>query len=238
MTDMQDHSVAVLMPFKNASRFIVASVASILRQTHRDIVLFAINDHSDDESESLIQSIDDDRIRILQSTGHGVSAALNEGLRHCTPHAIIARLDADDISCPTRLARQVAFMSDNQHVDILATRANCIDEDGVFLRDFPATPANHAEIVSAMKEGNPICHGSVMMRTAVLQAAGGYNTEFALAQGYELWVRLARGGAIFAALPEVQYQYRSYPDSWSESQTPRREAYMDQIQQLAQSTLP
>jgi glycosyltransferase involved in cell wall biosynthesis len=238
VTNIQHQSVAVLMPFKNAARFIVEAVASVLDQTHRDVVLFAINDHSDDESESVIRSINDDRIRVLQSAGHGVSAALNEGLRHCGPYTLIARQDADDISFPTRIARQFAFMIDNQNVGVLATRARCIDERGAFLRDFPATPAGHSEIISAMKSGNPICHGSVMMRTAVLQAAGGYNTDFALAQGYELWVRLASDGAIFAALPDVLYQYRSYPASWSESQTPRRVAYMDQIQRLAQSTLP
>lgn len=226
------------MPFKNASGFIAEAVSSILGQTHRDVTLFAINDHSDDESESAVRSINDCRVRLLQSEGHGVSAALNEGLRHCAPYAVIARQDADDISCPDRIARQLAFMSDNQRIGVLATGARRIDEHGVFLQDFPATPAEHIEIVSAMKDGNPICHGSVMMRTSVLQAAGGYNTDFALAQGYELWVRLARGGTIFAALPEALYQYRSYPRSWSESQAPRRREYMDQIRRIARSVLP
>lgn len=230
------HTVAVIMPFKNAGRFIAAAVESVLTQTHRDLVLFAINDHSDDDSEQVVRDTADDRVRILQSPGHGPTVALNEGLRYCDPYKFIVRQDADDLSEPDRFARQLAFMHNHPRIDVLAGGARWLDESGDFL--LPGTPAEHDKIVAAMKDGNPICQGTVMLRNAVLRAAGGYDTDFPVAQGYDLWVRLAVNGAIFAALPDVVYQVRARPDSWSVTQTPLRVVLMEQIRKRAQGLLP
>lgn len=230
-------TVAIIMPFKNAAAFVHQAVDSILSQTFTDFRLVAVDDHSVDSTAAILAEYGDPRISVIQSRAHGVSEALNAGLRNCQGTMLVARHDADDISLPDRLALQVAAMKEDRSIDVLATQADCIDEDGRHLRAFPTTPRTHQEILAALKSRNPICHGSVMFRPDRVNAVGGYNVQYPVAQGYELWVRMARAGYRFAALPDSLYRYRTYESSWSRSQVQLRDELIERIRTVAEASL-
>ena len=227
--------IAVLMPYRNAERYIRLAVESILSQTYSDFTLFAINDRSYDESTNIIRSLDDERISIIESSGTGVSAALNTGLRQCSEYSLAARHDADDLSYPNRFAEQANFLLAHQQTAVLAAQADKIDANGLPCGQL-ATPCRHEAIRAALKRGNPICHGSVMLRPDPVLQAGSYDVTYPCAQGYELWVRIAQHH-IIQALPQALYKYRIYEESWSRSQRPLRNELIGRIRQRANKIL-
>lgn len=220
--------LAIALPFRNAQEFIGEAIESILSQTHRDFTLLAVNDSSTDDSAQIVADFDDPRVEILHSPSRGISAALNTAMtRHPVPE-FVARHDADDRSHPERFTQQLAYLRAHQDVTVLASNAHVIDREGSIIGR-THTPVEHTAIIAAMRATNPICHGSVMMRTEAVLAAGGYSDEYPVAQGYEMWVRLARRGARFASLTQLLYEYRAYEQSWSRSQRPLRDSLMNQI---------
>ena len=115
--------VTVLMPVYNAAPHLLEAVNSILGGTFDDLELLAIDDGSTDESEKILRSVVDSRLRVLRNPRNvGVIATLNTGLDLAEGH-YIARMDADDVSMPDRLARQVAFMDGNAQIGLSGTRA-------------------------------------------------------------------------------------------------------------------
>ena len=103
------------MPAYNASDFIREAVDSILAQTFRDFELIILNDGSTDDTQTIVESYRDERIRLVNKANSGVASTLNEGLKLATGE-FIWRHDADDISLPQKLERQIQFMSDASRI--------------------------------------------------------------------------------------------------------------------------
>ena len=105
------HRVTVLMPVYNAELFLSEAIESILRQTWSDFEYLIINDGSTDNSRKIISSFRDPRIRLVDNPSNlGLTKSLNKGLE-LAEGEYIARQDADDISHPKRLERQVQFLN-------------------------------------------------------------------------------------------------------------------------------
>lgn len=103
--------VSVMMGVYNSSRYLRKAIDSVLAQTFRDFELVIINDGSTDESEEIVRSYDDPRIRyVLNETNIGIIPTRNKALALCRGE-YLAILDSDDISMPERLARQVEFLT-------------------------------------------------------------------------------------------------------------------------------
>lgn len=225
------------MPFKNASPYIAEAVESVRLQSFADFELLAIDDHSTDDSAAIVESFCDRRVRVVRSDGNGVSAALNTGIRlRSAGVRYIARHDADDISEPERLGAQLAYFTTHPDLSVLATNATYIDVHGN-RTGVSDTPLADREIVASLRRHNPICHGSVMFAAADVLAAGGYDTAYPLAQGYELWVRMARQGFRFGCLPDHLYRYRRYDGSWTHSRRFDRDRIIQNIAEQAAATL-
>lgn len=193
-------TVSVLMPVRNAAAYVASSVGSLLRQTLNDVELLVINDGSTDATLEIIRSFSDRRIRVVgDHHNYGIAARLNEGLDLATGR-FIARMDADDIAAPHRLARQVDFLSANETVDLVGSAAAYIDVHGGLIgapREYPLTDF---EIKLRLLTSNCILHPTVMFRRR--GADFRYSTEFQFAQDYELWLRLVEDKT-YANLPDV-----------------------------------
>jgi hypothetical protein len=113
----------------------------------------------------------------------------------------VARLDADDVALPERLARQRAFLDAHPEIGLLGTAAREVEPNGTPVR-VVQPPAADAAIRRALIRANPFVHSSVMLRRELLVRAGGYDETLAVAQDYELWMRLA-GLTRLANLTEV-----------------------------------
>jgi glycosyltransferase involved in cell wall biosynthesis len=203
--------VTVLMPVYNAERFLRQAVHSILSQTFDDLELLAVDDGSTDSSLSIIEGYGDPRIRVVGTSRNlGHTHALNRGLRECRGE-LIARMDADDVSLPTRLERQVAFMQANPNVALVGTWAELIDEHGRVFHEVKL-PCDPVEVRRTLISGNCFYHSSVMFRRDAVIASGSYRLDYS--EDYDLWLRLAARHEV-ANIPEVLLRYRVHGEQVS-----------------------
>lgn len=190
MPGQREPAVTVLMSVYNDYRYLRESVGSILGQSFTDFELVIVNDGSTDESTQYIRSLSDRRVRVLHNPANvGLARSLNRGLSAARGQ-YIARMDADDIAAPHRLARQVEFLDEFRGVGIVGSDRALIDDAGQDVGYAAALPANLA-IRWKLLLGNPFTHPAVMLRRSVLQSHQlQYDPEWSVAQDYELWVRL------------------------------------------------
>lgn len=201
--------VTVLMPVYNAGAYLEHSIRSILGQTWTDFEFLIVNDGSTDNSRDIVLSFRDARIRLIENSANiGLTKSLNRGLKSAGGE-YVARQDADDISCPARLERQVKFLDAHPDVVLLGTRARAVDEKGAPTREQRLRiPVGLHAIRWYLMFQNAFVHSSVMFRrTIVWEKIGGYNESFERAQDYELWSRIARTHAV-ENLPETLIDHR------------------------------
>ena len=100
--------VSVIMPVFNASKYLGASIDSILNQTYKNFEFIIINDGSTDNSKEIIETKMkyDSRIRIINQKNLGITVALINGISQSCGE-VIARMDADDLSFPDRFKLQI-----------------------------------------------------------------------------------------------------------------------------------
>ncbi|MGH9419932.1 MAG: glycosyltransferase family 2 protein [Thermoanaerobaculia bacterium] len=184
--------VTVLMCVYNGEAEVGEAIDSILAQSHRDFEFLIIDDGSTDATPGIIASYDDSRIRILRNPeNRGLTYSLNAGLREARG-PLVARQDADDISYPDRLSRQLAFLESNPEIAAVGTQFDSIDERGRRLRSHLWMKCETSlGIRWQLMFENPFVHTAVMFRRdVVLDRLGGYDERFRTNQDFELWSRL------------------------------------------------
>lgn len=189
MIKMSDCSVfvTVLMPVYNGENYLKEAIESILHQSHEEFELLIINDGSSDSTESIILSFDDARIRYIKNQDNlGLIETLNLGFTEAKGK-YIARMDADDISHPLRLEKQILFLERNSQVGLLGTACSYIGdkEESAFY------PDNYENIKFACLFYNPFCHPSVMIRKEIIDTHQfRFKKKYIHAEEYKLWTEL------------------------------------------------
>jgi glycosyltransferase involved in cell wall biosynthesis len=200
-------SVSVILPYRNGAQTLNAAIASIAVQTSRDWELLLIDNASTDGSAEIAQqrAAEDRRIRSLYEPLIGIAHALNTGLAHAQGR-YIARMDADDIAHPERLARQVAYLGAHPEIGVLGTCtafATTVEKSSGmrWFTDWQnAIITPHAHYVKRFVDA-PLAHPTVMFRRELIDAFGTYDTG-PLPEDHELWLRWMHGGVRFAKLPD------------------------------------
>lgn len=190
----------------NAERTISSAVDSILAQDYRDLELVVINDGSTDRTLDILEQYAraDSRVILLSHQNVGLTKSLNIGLSVATG-TYVARQDADDISLPQRIRRQVSYLSEHPSCILLGTDVQDIDDNGVALSTI--RNSRRKNLKSRLKTRNQFIHGTLMFPRVINDDPVLYNEYYVRAQDYELCLRLSRFGEI-AILPEVLYQFR------------------------------
>lgn len=201
--------VSVLMSVYNGAAFLEEAIKSILAQTYRHLEFVIIDDGSTDSSAKIIEGYSkvDPRIKVIKQQNQGLVAALNTGLEVSTGN-LIARMDADDISIPTRLEKQVDFMLKNPHVLAVGSTIRIIDSKGGFVchRDYPVGIESVRE---KMMLYSTVAHPAIMMRREPVLDVGGYREICRHAEDYDLWLRLLEVGEM-ENIPEPLLFYRQH----------------------------
>jgi len=193
-------AVSVLMSVHDGAPWVAEAVASVLAQTAADLELIVVDDGSGDATPDLLARVRDARLRLVRQERTGLTRALNRGLALARA-ALVARLDADDVALPERLARQRAFLEQRPEVGVLGGAAREVDRAGTLVR-LVQPPLDDAALRRALIRANPFVHSSIIVRRALLERAGGYDETLPVAQDYDLWMRLASQTRL-ANLPEV-----------------------------------
>jgi glycosyltransferase involved in cell wall biosynthesis len=199
------------MAARNAGERGREAVRSILEQTYRDLELIVVDDGSADDTPRILSewAMQDDRIRFYRNER---SMGLAHCLNRCTSEAkgeYLARMDADDVSLPSRLEKQVQYLDAHPEVDILGTAAFRVDNDGKIVGKM-GIDTDHRQMASRIYLRNPFVHPTVMTRKSVFERLGGYDESLLRGQDYDLWLR-ASSVCRFANLPEPLLLYRVGP---------------------------
>lgn len=199
--------VTVLMPVYNGEKHLEKAIESILTQTFRDFEFIIIDDGSTDGTPTILARYQqkDSRMRVCYQKNEGVTASRNRGC-HLAKGNYIAVMDADDVSLPERLAKQVAYLDAHPEVGVLGGWMEVIDENSV-PQNKVRTPATPSLIEWSLLFGCPVVHPSVMMRRDVIEQLGFYRPEALLAEDYDLWARACFTTQI-GNIPEILVRYR------------------------------
>ena len=216
--DQPRPAVSVVMAVYNAGDFLAEAVESVLEQTFGDFEFVIVDDGSTDGSAAKLAAYAaaDRRVRVLTQANAGLVASLNRGIEQSRA-VLIARMDADDVCRPDRLARQVRFMEEHPEVVLLGGGYELIDGAGRALRAFEP-PADDGSLQRLCLAGlTPISHPLAMFRRDAALSVGGYDPAYATAEDLDLWLRLGEVGRL-ACLPGVILGYRMHAKSMSETQ--------------------
>lgn len=207
--------VSVLMPVYNTpEEYLRPAMESILAQTYRDFEFVILNDASTDENvEKIIKSYSDKRIRYYKNdVNRGISFSRNR-LIELAKGEYLAVFDHDDISFPTRLEKEAAFLDNHSEVGVVGSWYQAFDKDKV--RKFPT---DDAAIKRGLMSGCVVSHTSAMIRKSVLIGNHiSYEEVFSPAEDYALWCRLL-SKTNFANIPEALVAYRCHAGNTSHKQ--------------------
>lgn len=226
--------ISVLLPVHNAAPTLPDALDSLLRQSFPDLEVIAVDDGSDDCSGELPGGSEyseapqtsatravlleyarsDRRIRVLGIEHGGIVQALNYGLA-AAGGEYIARMDADDVSHPERLQKQIDFLRQNPEVGLVACRAafgGSAERAGGYKRhlDWTNTLLDHERISLGRFRESPLVHPTVMFRRELVHRFGAYR-DGPFPEDYELWLRWLEQGVRMAKLPETLYVWNDPP---------------------------
>lgn len=208
---MSQHLVSVLMPAYNAQDFIGSAIESVLNQTYANFELLIINDCSTDQTAKVIANYTDKRITVITHTkNQGLSPTLNEGLA-VAKGSLIARLDADDIAYPTRLAEQVRCFVEEPTLGLVSSWTAVINQTGK-VTGYAKWIFTPEALYYLLHFRNCLTHSSIMLKRSVALAAGGYT--LAQAEDQDLWSKIVKTAKI-RHLHRVLVQWRDIPTSLS-----------------------
>jgi len=196
--------ISVIMAVYNGGEYLADAVESILNQTYMDFEFIIVNDGSTDYTREILERYNDKRIKVINcEVNGGVAKARNIGIRHASGQ-YIAVMDADDISLPERLSKQLPFMERNPDIAVLGTACYVIDQTreirrtgNVFIKD------RRIKIEICRKsENTAVWHPSAIIRKSAFRKIGPSNEKLRDVYDKDLWIRLAAKGYKFANLRE------------------------------------
>lgn len=208
-----ESKLSVLMSIysRDNHKYLDAAIESIISQTRSPDEIVVVKDGPlTNELSCIIKQWQQKRpglfkvVSLPENCGLGV--ALQEGLKACS-YDIVARMDADDISCPERLEKQLKFLQESPDVALVSSWMAYFEDNPdqiVFIRRMPQ---KHGDISKIARFRNPVCHAPAMFRCSEVEAVGGY-TRRRRNQDYHLFARMLLNGSKITCIPEPLYKCR------------------------------
>jgi glycosyltransferase involved in cell wall biosynthesis len=210
--------VSVLLPVRDAAATLGQCLDSLAAQTLRDHEVVAVDDGSLDGSTEVLlaRARVDPRLRIVRRPRRGLVDALGTALAGARA-PLVARMDADDVARPQRLALQVERLERDPAVDILGCRVVCTASPGTVAGEgmrayveWQNALVEHEAMARDRFVESPLVHPSVATRTVTLRRLGGWR-DFDGPEDYDLWLRCFDAGLRFAKIEETLLEWRDSP---------------------------
>jgi glycosyltransferase involved in cell wall biosynthesis len=206
-------ALSILLPVRDAASTLDEALSSIRAQTFRDWELIAIDDGSKDASPDVLRRHvrEDPRILFMTSEPAGLVSAL-ETARAAARAPLLARMDADDVSEPGRLAAQVALLARHPEIALCGTHVRYFPRSrvGGGARRYEAWLNGQRTGVDLQRDlwiECPLAHPTFAMRAAAIDAVGGYR-DMAWPEDYDLVLRIREAGYGLGVVPQVLLRWR------------------------------
>jgi glycosyltransferase involved in cell wall biosynthesis len=200
-------NISVIIPTYNATKTVLATIASVQAQTYRDIEIIVINDGSTDNLlEYLAPTVTDARVKIYSYPNAGLPVARNRGIARSTGE-YIAFVDADDLWTPDKLELQLQALEANPQAGLAYSWTYFMEEDGErYHTDRPIW--FQGNVLKDLMLWNFLCHGSnPLIRRSVIESVGEFDPTLPSAEDWDYWLRIAAQWE-FALVPQPQIYYR------------------------------
>ena len=177
--------VTIGLPFYNAEKYLALAIESVLQQTYTNWELLLLDDGSTDNSLSIAQSYaqKDSRIRVLSDSKNRKSGYRHNQAAQLTKTKYLAKMDADDIMHPNRIARQVEILETHSEIDVLGTNAYIINDDNKVIGT--RYPIDSEERLERVKD---FMQPTIMAKTEWF-LTNPYDIEAIRLEDAELWYR-------------------------------------------------
>jgi len=207
--------ISVILPFYNAENTLERAVESILNQVFSDFELLLVDNCSDDKSTRIAQSLakHEKRIHLLEEPKAGVANAMNCGLINALGK-FIARMDADDISHPKRLRKQLLFLKENSEIGLVGTDVQYVPHNkntAGFKRVVDWVNAFHSQEEIDLKKfiEIPVVNPTILFRREIFEKYGGcIHGNFP--EDYEMQLRYLEAGVKMAKIKEPLLEWHDY----------------------------
>ena len=208
-----EYRVSIIMGIYNCENTLDEAIQSLLDQTNQQWKLIMCDDGSKDNTYKKAENYAEqyENIILIQNDKN---MGLNYTLNHCLEYVdteYVARMDADDISLPTRLEKEINFLDNHEEYTIVSTPMIYFDENG----DFRVGKGNGEIIKSDFIKGTPFCHAPCMVRSEAYRKVKGYTVAEKLlrVEDYHLWYKMYLNGYRGYNLKEPLYKMRDDRDA-------------------------
>jgi len=207
-------TVAIILPVLNGEKYLQEALSSIAIQCDATCEICVVNDGSTDNTSEIIDNFNYSRLtKLVNFRSMGVAFSLNRAIKETCSDYII-RIDADDISMPQRLSRQVAFMENNPSVGVSGSWVKHI---GRYRGTIERRPVGSEVVKAFMVLDNPIFHPTcIMRRSSFVRHSLSYDKAFSRSEDYDLWERASHCFPL-DNIPEPLVGFRVHNESVTET---------------------
>lgn len=196
--------VSIVVNNYNNELFLEDCLDSLMAQTYRNIEIVVVDAFSSDNSRMVLDAYAnrDDRIKLIYAESYVQFPAItyNLGFLNCSGD-FIAINDADDMSMPTRIEKQLGYLQD--HLDIGVVGCNCVEFNDSMERIVTTTVEKNVRNAAP-----PARNPSLMFRKSVVAAHGMWRWQYEYAADFEWLYRWYIEGVRFFILEEPLIRYR------------------------------
>jgi glycosyltransferase involved in cell wall biosynthesis len=216
MTKVNPPKISVIIVTYNYGHFIHEAIKSVFDQTYQDFEIIVVDDGSTDETQAIIQTFADPRLRYIYQENAGQAIALNTGIRNCMGE-YVAFLDADDYFLPHRLEDHVKTFDERPEVGLAASGVVYINEVGqVTGEKRPWEGIPQLDLETWLFEC-PTVPSAISVRRNWLEKMGGFDESLPCAIDYNLWVRLAYAGCTSVWVKSLVCAYRIHSNNMTKN---------------------
>jgi len=184
--------ISVIIPTYNRCDKLKTSIKSVLAQTYMDFELLIVDDGSTDDTQVMVESMQDARIRYIKlQQNMGASAARNEGVQQASSD-IIAFHDSDDIWRPQKLEKQMAYWQEHPEFSMIYSPYLWHGEESVIRMPYEGQEGLEGDIFPWLFLRNTVGTPTMLMRKACFQEAGGFDVSLRCLEDWEFVLRFAK----------------------------------------------
>jgi glycosyltransferase involved in cell wall biosynthesis len=194
--------VSVIVAVYQGEKYLAKAIQSALDQTHAHLEIIIIDDGSTDGTAAILQSLDDQRLRVFRQENSGAATARNLGLANAHGD-YVAFLDADDYWLPRKLEEELRVLVESSDpIGIAYSWYYAVDEDGMLLNRSPRLSYTGSVFQDLLKGATFIIPSASLFHKSIFETVGNFNPHRRHHEDFALILRACRS---FHAHPSERY---------------------------------
>jgi len=203
---------SIIIPIYNGEKYIVETVVSVINQSYRNLEILCIIDGTKDRSKEWIEKLEDPRVILIEQDNHGAAWTRNYGLSLATGEYVWF-LDQDDVLMPGCIEAAITEIERTGSVGV-AVNGHLIDSNSKIMRRLYRVNKPNLTLRKLRKGNQLFTPSQVVLRREAIVLNGGFDEGAGLADDWDLWIRLVKGGKI-GFLDQYLMQYRLHENNQS-----------------------